>query len=78
MKIKTYFFIGILFISAIVTAQEKKISGTVTGEDGLPLIGVNIVVENAKRGTQTDFDGNYSIMAALRGFSIFFCWIWNS
>ncbi|WP_372745362.1 SusC/RagA family TonB-linked outer membrane protein [Lutibacter sp.] len=71
MKIKTYFFIGILFISAIVTAQEKKISGTVTGEDGLPLIGVNIVVENAKRGTQTDFDGNYSIMASSQEVLVF-------
>ncbi|WP_273565932.1 SusC/RagA family TonB-linked outer membrane protein [Maribacter halichondriae] len=42
-------------------AQEKTISGTVTDQDGLPLPGVNIVVEGTTTGTQTDFDGNYSI-----------------
>lgn len=43
------------------TAQEKTVSGKVTDQDGLPLIGVNVTVKNTMRGTQTDFDGNYSI-----------------
>ncbi len=42
-------------------AQDKVISGNVTDQDGLPLPGVNIVVEGTTTGTQTDFDGNYSI-----------------
>ena len=71
MKIKNYFFIGLLFISVIVMAQEKKISGTVKDEDGTPLIGVNIIIENAKRGTQTDFDGNYSISASPQEVLVF-------
>ncbi|MDT7827945.1 SusC/RagA family TonB-linked outer membrane protein [Pricia sp. S334] len=45
-------------------AQEKTISGTVTDQDGLPLPGVNIVVQGTTTGTQTDFDGNYSIQAS--------------
>lgn len=45
-------------------AQEKTVSGTVTDQDGLPLPGVNIVVEGTTTGTQTDFDGNYSISAS--------------
>jgi len=49
------------FIVHISFAQEKTISGTVTDQDGLPLPGVNIVVEGTTNGTQTDFDGNYSI-----------------
>ncbi|MDH7444780.1 SusC/RagA family TonB-linked outer membrane protein [Aquimarina sp. 2201CG14-23] len=61
-------FSGILtlFLALIVQitfAQEKTISGNVTDDKGLPLPGVNIVVKNTANGTQTDFDGNYSIKA---------------
>ena len=45
-------------------AQETTITGTVTDDDGLPIPGVNVTVKNSSRGTQTDFDGNYSINAA--------------
>ena len=61
MGIKNYFFLVLFFISSLLVAQEKDVSGTVTDENGLPLIGVNIIVKNTSRGTQTDFDGNYSI-----------------
>ncbi|ALM07889.1 TonB-dependent receptor [Sediminicola sp. YIK13] len=49
------------FVVHLTFAQEKTISGTVTDQDGLPLPGVNIVVVGTTNGTQTDFDGNYSI-----------------
>ena len=45
-------------------AQEKAISGNVTDQDGLPLPGVSIVVVGTTNGTQTDFDGNYTITAS--------------
>ncbi|MEQ8419798.1 MAG: carboxypeptidase-like regulatory domain-containing protein, partial [Arenibacter algicola] len=57
-----------LFLALIVQlsfAQEKTISGTVTDQDGLPLPGVNILVEGTTTGTQTDFDGLYSIDASV-------------
>ena len=57
-----------LFLALIVQvafAQEKTVSGTVTDSDGLPLPGVNIVVDGTINGTQTDFDGNYSITASV-------------
>lgn len=44
-------------------AQEKTLTGTVSDPSGLPLPGVNVVVENTTNGTQTDFDGKYSITA---------------
>lgn len=56
-----------LFMALIVQisfAQDKTISGNVTDTDGLPLPGVNIVVGGTTNGTQTDFDGNYSINAS--------------
>ena len=61
-------FSGILtlFLALVVQltfAQEKLISGTVTDQSGLPLPGVNIVIKGTSTGTQTDFDGNYSINA---------------
>src|SRR5690606_32687128 len=55
-----------LFLALIVQlsfAQEKTISGTVTDQDGLPLPGVNILVEGTTTGTQSDFDGLYTINA---------------
>jgi TonB-linked SusC/RagA family outer membrane protein len=52
------------FIVQISFAQDKTISGTVTDQDGIPLPGVNIVVEGTTQGTQSDFDGNYQITAS--------------
>ncbi len=52
------------FIVHLSFAQEKTVTGTVTDQDGVPLPGVNIVVQGTTNGTQTDFDGNYSIRAA--------------
>ncbi|MCB0472663.1 MAG: SusC/RagA family TonB-linked outer membrane protein, partial [Flavobacteriaceae bacterium] len=47
-------------------AQEKTITGTVTSKsDGAALPGVNIVIQGTSRGAQTDFDGNYSIVASV-------------
>ncbi|SDQ04754.1 SusC/RagA family TonB-linked outer membrane protein [Flagellimonas zhangzhouensis] len=44
--------------------QEKTISGNVTDATGLPLPGVSVLVVGTTDGTQTDFDGNYTITAA--------------
>ena len=43
-------------------AQDKTVTGTVSDDSG-PLPGVSISVEGTKRGTDTDFNGNYSIKA---------------
>ncbi len=62
-------FSGILtLILALVVqlsfAQEKTITGTITDDSELPLPGVNIIVKGTNTGTQSDFDGNYSISAS--------------
>jgi len=41
--------------------QQLKITGTVTGKDGTPLPGVNVVVTGTTQGTMTDIAGKYSI-----------------
>jgi len=52
--------------TTIIEEQENEqtniiISGTITDENSLPLPGVNVIVKGTVIGTQTDFDGNYSI-----------------
>ena len=51
--------------SAVLSAQEKTLSGRVTESDtGEPLIGVSVLVKNGKgnvKGTATGPDGKYSI-----------------
>lgn len=48
-----------------LTAQQKTITGTVLDEEGLPLPGVNVFIKGTTVGTQTNFDGNYSIEAGV-------------
>src|SRR5690606_22607317 len=40
---------------------EYSISGTVTDQDGEPLIGVNIQVKGTGKGTSTDFEGQFTL-----------------
>ncbi len=59
-------FSGILtlllaFVVQFTFAQDRTISGTVSDESG-PLPGVSIIIDGTTRGTETDFDGNYTIM----------------
>ncbi len=61
-------FSGILtlllaFVVQLTFAQEKTISGVVSDNSGLPIPGVNILVQGTTNGTQSDFDGKYSINA---------------
>ncbi len=62
------------FIVHVSFAQEKTITGVVTDQSGLPLPGVNIVVQGTTNGTQTDFDGNYAIKAS-EGQTLLFSYI---
>ena len=59
-------FVMLLFSSLQSTfAQEREITGTVTSKaDNMPLPGVNVLVVGTTSGTQTDFNGNYSITAS--------------
>lgn len=62
ISLLTVLLLGFL-ISSSLNAQQRTITGTITDENNLPLPGVNILVQNTSIGTQSDFDGNYSITA---------------
>lgn len=54
----------------ITFAQEKTVTGTVSDESG-PLPGVTVLIKGTNNGTQTDFDGKFSIKAATGNVLIF-------
>ncbi|WP_290121363.1 carboxypeptidase-like regulatory domain-containing protein, partial [uncultured Duncaniella sp.] len=43
--------------------EKKTISGTIFDEDGDPLPGATVLVEDSKEGTSTDVDGNFTLMS---------------
>ncbi|MEX0313712.1 MAG: TonB-dependent receptor [Allomuricauda sp.] len=48
-------------VAATEKVQSITITGSVTDTNGTPLPGANIVEKGTANGTQTDFDGNFSI-----------------
>src|SRR5690554_7656433 len=69
-------FSGILtlllaLVVQISFAQQKTVTGTVTDDTGMPLPGANIIIKNTSTGTQSDFDGNYSITASSNQVLVF-------
>ena len=67
MKTKFNGFLTLLLalMVQISFAQEKTVTGKVSDASG-PLPGVTVIVKGTKTGTQTDFDGNYSIKASAK------------
>lgn len=63
-KLQSFLVILGLIVSFSANAQEKARTGTVKDSQGLPLPGVNVLVKNTTVGTQTDFDGQFSVDAA--------------
>lgn len=59
-----FFLIGLFLMSNfIVFSQNKTITGTVTDQNSFPQVGVTVLIKGTSNGTQTDFDGKYSINA---------------
>ncbi|WP_139956493.1 SusC/RagA family TonB-linked outer membrane protein [Flavicella sediminum] len=61
LKIITLFLCCFSLVSA--WSQETIVSGTVTDESAIPLMGVNIMIKGTAKGVITDFDGNFTIKA---------------
>ncbi|MBT6766499.1 MAG: SusC/RagA family TonB-linked outer membrane protein, partial [Prolixibacteraceae bacterium] len=56
------FLVGIFLISQLgAMAQQKTITGTVVGDDGVPIPGVTVFVKGTTSGTVSDIDGNFSL-----------------
>lgn len=73
MKLK---FNGILVLllalmAQITFAQERAVSGVVSDNAGLPIPGVSVLVKGTQSGTQTDFDGKFTIKASSNQVLVF-------
>jgi TonB-linked SusC/RagA family outer membrane protein len=61
----------LMFIAGTAIAQERTITGTVTGkEDGLPIPGVSVKIVGTQNGTSTDGNGKFALKAAAGAASI--------
>lgn len=49
------------FINQQAQATQRTITGVVKDEEGMPMIGVSVVVKGTGKGTVTDMDGRYTI-----------------
>lgn len=72
MRLKFTFILTLLMLicTQFSFAQERTISGIVT-DGGGAVPGVNVIVKGTKNGTQTDFDGKYSVKAKTGDVLIF-------
>ncbi len=61
LKLKFVIIALVLVCAQNAFSQTKSIRGVVTDDSGMPLPGVTVLVQGTANGTNTDFDGNYSI-----------------
>jgi TonB-linked SusC/RagA family outer membrane protein len=63
----------LMFVAGAAMAQDRTISGTVTGkDDGLPIPGVSVKIVGTSTGTSTDANGKYALKVASGQASIEF------
>tara|TARA_Y100000815_G_scaffold275662_1_gene315712 strand:- start:5386 stop:8550 length:3165 start_codon:yes stop_codon:yes gene_type:complete len=53
------------------TNDKVTVTGTIMGPDGMPLPTVTVIEKGTNNGTQSDFDGNYSIDVAANATLVF-------
>ncbi|TRX35576.1 SusC/RagA family TonB-linked outer membrane protein [Flavobacterium sp. ZT3R18] len=63
LKFNGFLVLFLALVAQLTFAQERSVSGIVSDNAGIPLPGVSILVKGTKNGTQSDFDGRYSIKA---------------
>jgi TonB-linked SusC/RagA family outer membrane protein len=61
----------VVLVAQLTFAQERSVSGIVSDNAGMPLPGVSVLVKGTKNGTQSDFDGKYTIKASPSDILVF-------
>jgi len=62
--IKSKLLITLALLVTTLLSAQNVLTGTVSGTDGQPIPGANVVLQDSNQGTTTDFDGNFSINAS--------------
>jgi TonB-linked SusC/RagA family outer membrane protein len=63
--------IFLVMMSMVVFSQEKTITGKLTNEAGTALLGATISIKGQRKGTISDFDGNYSLKTKVGDVLVF-------
>ena len=66
---KNFYILMLAFAS--INFATAQVTGTVSGADGAPITGVNVVEKGTSNGAISDFDGNYQISAASDAILVF-------
>lgn len=67
-SIKNKWNLILLFtMTTFMVYAQSTISGTVKDSEGLPLLGVNVILEGTTKGAVSDLDGNYEITNVENG-----------
>ena len=60
--------VAVLSVAAMAVAQNKQVSGRVSGEDGTPIVGATVLVEGSTTsGTSTNIAGEFTLRAPVNG-----------
>ncbi|MBE0643073.1 MAG: TonB-dependent receptor [Bacteroidetes bacterium] len=59
--VRPFVWTVLFLIASLASAQNATLSGRVTGPDGEPLVGANVIVRGTVLGSATDRDGRFSI-----------------
>ena len=60
-KLRIILTLFLAFTVQLLFAQQLTVTGNVSDDSGMPLIGATIAIAGTSTGTSSDFDGNYSI-----------------
>lgn len=71
LKINKVLIGMLVLLSQFAFAQVNTVSGTVTDQMGMSLPGVSVVEKGTNNGTQTDFDGKFTLKVAQGSIIIF-------
>ncbi|MEN9908413.1 MAG: hypothetical protein RLZZ540_1562 [Bacteroidota bacterium] len=70
-KLKAILSLLLVIITQLSYSQERTVTGIVSDNSGVPLPGVSVLIKGTQSGTQTDFDGKFTIKATPSQILIF-------
>ena len=60
----------LMCFATVVWSQTRKVEGTVSGENGAPVVGASITLKGTTKGTTSNADGRFSIDIPVSGKSV--------
>src|SRR5665647_790585 len=73
---RMFFLLGIFFLTQLnVSAQQISISGTIIGDDKVPIPGASIIVKGSTIGTVTDVNGKFTLDIPSSAKSLLFSFV---